>query len=263
MEKHCKKHIIDFEVVDNQLLHHQYSLLRLRPAAGGALPDTILPGQFAEVAVDNSPATFLRRPISINNVDRERNELWLLVRRAGAGTSAIMARRVGERLNLVVPLGHGFTLPAKGERTLLVGGGVGVAPLYYLARTMVQQGLQPEVLIGARAEADLLLLDEFSRLGPVHVSTDDGSAGEPGVVTANSSLAKQWSRICCCGPLPMMKAVARVARQMGAQCEVSLENMMACGLGACLCCVEPTVGGNVCVCTEGPVFNIDQLTWND
>ena len=102
----------------------------------------------------------------------------------------------------------------------------------------------------------------FKQFGEVFVTTEDGSLGEKGFVTNHSVLAKaHYSRISVCGPKPMMVAVARFASSFGISCEVSLENMMACGLGACLCCVEKTVRGNVCVCTEGPVFNINQLTW--
>ncbi|MDE6062764.1 MAG: dihydroorotate dehydrogenase electron transfer subunit, partial [Duncaniella sp.] len=97
--------------------------------------------------------------------------------------------------------------------------------------------------------------------GKVHVCTEDGSEGVKGFVTAHPCLEEEYFRYYCCGPAPMMKAVAAVARRNGTDCEVSLENMMACGLGACLCCVEKTVKGNVCVCTEGPVFNINELTW--
>jgi dihydroorotate dehydrogenase electron transfer subunit len=135
--------------------------------------------------------------------------------------------------------------------------------MLYFGSEMKRIGLAPEFLLGARSKDDLLQLDEFKKIGVVHISTDDGSEGEHGVVTTNSILSTSWDRIYCCGPLPMMKAVAREARRIGADCEVSLENMMACGLGACLCCVEPTVKGNVCVCSEGPVFNINQLTWQD
>ncbi len=104
-------------------------------------------------------------------------------------------------------------------------------------------------------------MKEFEAVGKVHLSTEDGSAGEKGLVTKHSVLDGKIDRIFCCGPSPMMKAVAGIAREKGIDCEVSLENMMACGLGACLCCVENTVKGNVCVCTEGPVFNIEMLNW--
>jgi len=222
------------------------------------------PGQFVQVAVPDAPHTFLRRPISVNYV--EGNEMALLVRRAGEGTARLCDLSAGDRLNIVGPLGRGFTIPEKQTgRLVLAGGGVGIAPLCFLGRAMKEAGLRPEFMIGARSEADLLELDMLRELGEVHVTTDDGSAGEHGVVTCHTA----WNEggpiehVYCCGPAPMMKAVARLAATIGADCEVSLENMMACGVGACLCCVEKTVRGNVCVCTEGPVFNIKELTWLD
>ena len=260
-ENRMKKTVMDLRVVENRHIHSLYSLLRLTPCSGEPLPE-MLPGQFVQVAVDTSKNTFLRRPISINMVDREANELWLLVRRAGDGTARLIESAAGDVINMILPLGSGFTMPeSKDSRLLLTGGGVGVAPLLYFGRVLREAGYKPEFLLGARSEGDLLELEEFEKLGPVYVSTDDGSAGEQGVVTLNSVLSEHIDMIYCCGPAPMMKAVARVARDKGCGCEVSLENMMACGLGACLCCVEKTVKGNVCVCTEGPVFNINQLTW--
>lgn len=254
--------IMNMVVRSNEAIHHNYSLLKLSPASGEPLP-AMEPGQFVQIQVDDSPTTFLRRPISVNFVDYDKNELWILVRRAGEGTAHIMDSREGRVINVLLPLGRGFTLPAADctDRLLLVGGGVGVAPLLYLGSRLAELGLRPSFLLGARSEADLLQLDDFKAIGTVYVSTDDGSAGEPGVVTANSVLARGTDMIYCCGPMPMMKAVAAKAREMGARCEVSLENVMACGLGACLCCVEKTVKGNVCVCTEGPVFDINELTW--
>lgn len=256
-----KKKIMDFRVVECVQLHSLYALLKLSPADGSELPE-IAPGQFVQVEVPDAPHTFLRRPISVNYVDKAASQLWLLVRKAGEGTRRLSTMLPGSTLNLLLPLGNGFSYPeSESERILLVGGGVGVAPLLYFGRCLRDRGFAPSFLIGARSRNDLLQLEEFSALGDVYVSTDDGSMGEPGVVTANSVLAPGIDRIYCCGPAPMMKAVAAKAREIGAECEVSLENMMACGLGACLCCVENTVKGNVCVCTEGPVFNINQLTW--
>ncbi len=255
------KRIMDMRVVENRCLHPVYSLLRLTPADGSLLPET-RPGQFVQVAVDGSKTTFLRRPISINFVDTDNNELWLLVRVAGDGTRHLVETKAGEVINLVLPLGNGFTFPDdKDRKILLIGGGVGVAPLLEFGKRLKALGFKPEFLLGARSESDLLELNEFERYGKVHLSTDDGSLGEKGVVTMHSVLKDHWDDIFCCGPAPMMKAVALKAREIGARCEVSLENMMACGIGACLCCVENTVRGNVCVCTEGPVFNIDELTW--
>ncbi len=226
------------------------------------LPD-ILPGQFVQVKVNGSPKTFLRRPISVNFVDREANELWLLVQMKGEGTHTLGELKPGGSLEVLFPLGNGFTQDVtSGEKVLLVGGGVGVAPLLYYGKYIKEKGGEPVFLLGARRAQDLMEIECFTQFGEVFVTTEDGSLGEKGFVTNHSVMAKaHYSRISVCGPKPMMVAVARFASSFGISCEVSLENMMACGLGACLCCVEKTVRGNVCVCTEGPVFNINQLTW--
>lgn len=254
------------EVVANERLSGAYSrlILKCNEAVEGFDFAEIEPGQFVQVRVDDSKNTFLRRPISVNFVVPEKRELHLLVRRAGEGTEALCQLAEGAVVNLVMSLGRGFSY-AEGAsaRTLLVGGGVGVAPLLYLGKLLKDRGLSPTFLLAARSGNDLLLLDEFRKYGDVEMSTDDGSMGHPGLVVANPALEKEWDKIYCCGPMPMMKAIAKIAREKGVECEVSLENTMACGLGACLCCVEDTVNGNVCVCTEGPVFNIDTLKWFD
>ena len=256
-----KKHILDLSVVENRRIHELYALLILSPTDGSALPE-MNPGQFVQVAIDGSKTTFLRRPISINNVDRVNNNLWLLVRNAGEGTRALMALKTDDTLNVVLPLGNSFSMPQnQSDSVLLAGGGVGVAPMLYWGAQLKEKGYTPKFLIGARSAKDVLQLEEFEKVGEVYVSTEDGTMGEKGLVTTNSVLATDIDKIYCCGPAPMMKAIAKVAKEKNIDCEVSLENMMACGLGACLCCVENTVKGNVCVCTEGPVFNINELTW--
>ena len=143
-----------------------------------------------------------------------------------------------------------------------VGGGVGVAPLLYLGHKIHEMGGVPTFLLGARSAHDLLEIDRFRAVGRVFLTTEDGSEGERGFVTNHSILAKeQFTRIATCGPKPMMVAVARMADKLGIACEASLENMMACGVGACLCCVEKTTEGNLCVCKEGPVFDTKRLLW--
>lgn len=255
-----KKALCDLTVAENRQLGPRFSMLTLR----GTLPAEILPGQFAQVRVDASKSTFLRRPISICDADTASGTLRLLVRRAGAGTEALCGLSGGDVVNLLLPLGRSFSAPGqKDARILLVGGGVGVAPMLFYGKWLKSNGYQPEFLTGARSAAELLLRDEFETIGKVHISTDDGSAGHHGLVTLNPALDQHWDLIACCGPKPMMVGVAKQAIASGSPCEVSLENMMACGLGACLCCVEKTVKGNVCVCTEGPVFNINELTWFD
>lgn len=258
-----QKHIIDFNVVQVQHLGSGYSLLKLVVADGTTLPES-RPGQFVQVKIPGAEHTFLRRPISLNYVDETKGEIWLLVRDAGEGTHKLCTLAPGSLLNLIYPLGNGFTLPGNSsDSLLLVGGGVGVAPLLQLGIVLKNMGFKPEFLLGARSKSDVLELSYFEEVGPVHITTDDGSCGQKGFAVDHTCLVdKKWNRIYCCGPAPMMKSIARKAKEIGADCEVSLENMMACGVGACLCCVENTVKGNVCVCTEGPVFNINQLNWD-
>lgn len=256
-----KKHIIDLQVVSVEALGERFVLLKCTDPNAPLPP--MMPGQFAQLRVDGSKETFLRRPISINFVDTKLNQIWFLVQLVGAGSRALGRLREGDTLNALLPLGNGFSMPVSAEKKhLLVGGGVGTAPLLYLGAQMSLMGMRPTFLLGARTKDMLLQLEDFERVGDVYVTTEDGSAGEKGFVTQHSILFKQhFDRISVCGPSPMMKAVARFARANSVPCEVSLENMMACGLGACLCCVEKTVKGNVCVCTEGPVFDINELTW--
>lgn len=255
-----KKTCLDLMVSSVEQLNEKYVLLKLTHSE--PLPP-MLPGQFVEVSVGQSLTTFLRRPISINYYDAATNELWLLVAVVGDGTRQLSQVRVEDCVNCLLPLGNGFTMPqSASERILLVGGGVGVAPLLYFGQKIKEMGGQPTFLLGARSKKDLLELAEFERLGEVYVTTEDGTLGEKGFVTTHSILDKvRFDQISCCGPKPMMVAVARYATKADIACEVSLENLMACGLGACLCCVEKTVEGNLCVCKEGPVFNIKRLLW--
>lgn len=256
--------ITDLTLKSIRAVNSRTVLLTLTDSA--PLPSDLRPGQFVEVRVDASPTTFLRRPISVCFVDRDANELWLLVAMVGSGTRRLAQLQPGDTVNCVLPLGNGFTLPAKGS-TLLIGGGVGVAPLLYAGQAIAARAKDcdglcpPTFLLGARTKDDLLLLDEFSKYGTVYVTTEDGSMGGRGFVTDHPILDSPHHSILTCGPTPMMKAVARYAREKDIDCQASLENMMACGLGACLCCVEKTTKGNLCVCKEGPVFNTKELLW--
>lgn len=255
------KKCLDLTVTAVEHINEKYVLIKLTHS--DPLPE-MEPGQFVEVRVDGSPTTFLRRPISINNVDASRNELHLLVAAIGDGTRKLAQLTKGETLNVMLPLGNGFTMPQdRTKKHLLVGGGVGVAPLLYLGNKIKETGGEATFLLGARTAKDLLMIDEFRQAGRVFVTTEDGSEGEKGFVTNHSILSKEkFDMISTCGPKPMMMAVARYAKAADTECEVSLENKMACGLGACLCCVEKTQDkGNVCICTEGPVINSKRLEW--
>ena len=252
------KQITDFKLVGKQDFGRSV-LLRLHSEC--ALPD-MAPGQFVQVRVDGSPSTYLRRPISIHDVDFQNHEITLLVQQIGEGTRHLASAEIGDIINMVLPLGNGFSIPEKGERCLLVGGGIGIAPLFYFAKMLVEKGIRPMLLLGGKSESDLLRLADYQKLGETFVTTEDGSLGEKGFVTMHSVWQKQsFDKIYVCGPKPMMKAVAKLASEKKIWCEVSLENLMACGLGACLCCVDDTVDGNMCVCKEGPVFNIRRLKW--
>ncbi len=255
-----KKYILDLKVVSVEPLSDKHVLIKLTDSK--PLPQ-ILPGQFVEVRVDHSPTTMLRRPISVNFVDREHNQLWLLVALVGDGTRQLGKLQAGENLNCVLPLGNGFTMPSDSvKKFLLVGGGVGVAPLLYFGLQIKKMGAEPTFLLGAKTAKDLLELDEFAKIGRVYITTEDGSVGEQGFVTNHSILQnEQFDMISTCGPKPMMLNVARYAHKVDVECEVSLENKMACGVGACLCCVEKTTKGNQCVCKDGPVVNIKDLLW--
>ena len=256
-----KKYILDLTLSSNEEINSGYFLMKL--TAAESLPPMI-PGQFVEIKVEQSPQTFLRRPISINFVDTARNELWLLIHVIGEGTRTLSTLVPGDKMNVILPLGNGFSMPENpSERILLIGGGVGTAPLLYMGDVLKKQGFTPEFLLGARSGRDLMQIELFKSYGKVYITTEDGSVGEKGFVTQHSVLNSQptFRRIYTCGPKPMMQAVAKYAKARQIECEVSLENTMACGLGACLCCVEKTTAGHVCVCTEGPIFNINQLSW--
>lgn len=249
------KYALRFTLLSTEALGAGNYLLRLHlPASAGDFPE-MLPGQFVQVAVPGG-IVLLRRPISICNVLPEGRELWLLIGRVGQGTSILTQQPDGAVLDLLLPLGNTFT-SAGIERPLLVGGGVGIAPMYYLAQHFAARGIRPVVLLGGRTAQHLVLRSAFEGIAEVHITTDNGEAGIQGRVTDHPILREgHFDRVYTCGPKVMMLAVAQLAEARGIDCEVSLENTMACGIGACLCCVEDLVDrGNTCVCTEGPVFN--------
>lgn len=252
-----KKIIQDLKVVRKKVVNDYHFLLTLQSSEN--LP-MIIPGQFVQVLVENAPAVFLRRPFSIHDVDYEENTISLYIKILGNGTRQLSYVEEGDFLNVIYPLGNGFSFPDD-DNILLVGGGCGVAPMLYLAKYLNFHDIMPSILLGARTKTDIPELDEYLKYGPVYSASDDGSCGEPGFVSQHSILKNKFSKIYTCGPEPMMKAIARIAAQTNTPCEASLENTMACGFGVCLCCVTPTMEGHKCVCTEGPVFNTSYLKW--
>ncbi|HOB83465.1 MAG TPA: dihydroorotate dehydrogenase electron transfer subunit [Bacteroidales bacterium] len=253
------KRIESLRVVENKKLSSNIFVLEL--TASGRIPE-MKPGQFVQVKIDGSPDTFLRRPFSVHDVNYSQNTFRLLIQIAGKGTETLSGLRTGDNVNLIYPLGNSFSLPAKGERILLTGGGCGVAPLLFLGKYLKLNGFVPDILLGFRSRERVIEYDEYSALGKVYLTTEDGSLGTKGFITDHPVLlSNRYDIIYCCGPDLMMKAVAKFCKEQNIRCEVSLENLMGCGIGACLCCIVDTVKGNVCTCTEGPVFNITDLKW--
>lgn len=256
-----KKNIDIFEIIANNRLNHEYVVLELA-LKGKELPE-MHPGQFVQVKVDNTPATFLRRPISIHDVDYKKGIIKLLIQEVGEGTRWMGQLKEGDFLNLVYPLGNWFKLP-KSEKVLLVGGGCGVAPLLFLGRVLKANGIKPRFLIGAKNKEYLIGLNEYEELGEVFKTTEDGSAGTKGYVIHHPVMKTQtpdFDTVYTCGPDAMMKVIAKYAESHNIECQVSLENTMACGIGACLCCVTATTDGNKCTCIDGPVFDSKLLKW--
>ncbi|MBQ7280097.1 MAG: dihydroorotate dehydrogenase electron transfer subunit [Bacteroidales bacterium] len=249
------KEIKDFTVIERVQYGDMYFALTLQHPG---VMQPVMPGQFVEVEVPGVREVMLRRPISVHDVCQESNQLTLLIQIVGKGTRRLSEMKVGDKLNLVYPLGKGFSV--EGERPLLVGGGAGIAPLLHLSKCYNARGIRPTILLGGRTASLIPARQLLEPLGELLLCTDDGSLGEHGMVTQHTRFGADYDHICTCGPTPMMRAVARHALSKGIDCELSLENMMACGIGACLCCVCDTDNGHKCVCKDGPVFNANELT---
>ncbi|MBR3203453.1 MAG: dihydroorotate dehydrogenase electron transfer subunit [Solobacterium sp.] len=215
---------------------------------------SILPGQFVNLSISN---LFLRRPISV--CDANGNELKLVYRVVGEGTERLRQYKAQDTVDVLVELGNGYDLTRSGEQPLLIGGGVGVPPLYYLARTLIGQGKQVTAILGFNKAEECFYEEEFQKLGvKTIVTTVDGSYGQKGFVT--DALPEVYSYFYACGPMPMMKALYQKTTTSG---EFSLEERMGCGFGACMGCSIQTKNGPKRVCKEGPVFRKEDLLWDD
>ena len=213
------------------------------------------PGQFLNLAV---PGFTLRRPISVCDWDGE--SVTLLYKVVGRGTQAMTAQKAGDRVDALAGLGNGFDTARSGRRPLLVGGGVGTPPLYGLCRVLRQQGKEPIVLLGFRTAAEALLTREFAALGAeVHLATEDGTAGTRGFVTGPMA-GLDYSYLYACGPLPMLRAVDKAAKTDG---QLSFEERMGCGFGACMGCSWRTKNGSKRICKDGPVLERSELLWEE
>lgn len=204
------------------------------------------PGQFVELAL---PGKFLRRPISVS--DWRKDSLTLIYKVVGQGTEQMASLPVGTKLDVLTGLGNGYDLSPSGENPVLVGGGVGVPPLYALCKALLDQGKRPSVILGFNRESEIFLKAEFEALGvPTHIATADGSVGTKGFVT-DVLKTLPYSYFYSCGPMPMFRAMEAVVTTSG---QYSLEERMGCGFGACMGCSIQTRSGARRVCKDGPVF---------
>lgn len=237
------------------------------------------PGQFADIRLSDNFEPLLRRPFSIHKVMGKGRRPWaieILYEVVGKGSAVLSRKKAGEYLDVIGPLGNGFDCNsqfAKSHLAILVAGGMGVAPLVFLAEKLTERKTRKQtkrktiVLIGAKTKKMLICEKEFKNLGcEVKISTDDGSSGFKGTVTEllkyqQSTVNSELLTIYACGPRPMLKEISRISAAYNIPAEISLEEHMACGIGACLGCVVNTKSGFKRVCKEGPVFDADEIIW--
>ena len=210
------------------------------------------PGQFVNIQISG---LFLRRPISV--CDYDGSTLTIIYKVVGKGTEAMRAMAPGEKLDILTGLGNGYDLSLTGDRPVLLGGGVGVPPMYNLAKKLLEQGKQVSVILGFNTKSEIFYENEFRALGcDVTVTTVDGSYGKKGFVT--DALPEHSTHFCCCGPEPMLKAVYRATTTSG---QMSFEERMGCGFGACMGCSCKTLTGNKRICKDGPVMRKEEILW--
>ena len=244
----------EYEIISNRRLTHKTWVMIL----GGDTAKITAPGQFVNIAI---PGLYLRRPISICDYSHVRGEITLLYDVVGEGTREMSRMKAGTKLNILSGLGNGFTTSSIGSSPLLLGGGIGCAPLMALARTLRQQGKNPVAILGFNTAADSFGMERwFDQIGvEAYVATVDGSLGTKGFVTDVIREKKiSGDHFYACGPMPMLKALCQGLEMPG---EVSIESRMGCGFGACMCCSVETADGAKRICKDGPVFRKEELIW--
>ena len=210
------------------------------------------PGQFVNIQLDHH---FLRRPISV--CDYDESSLTIIYKVVGKGTEAMSAMRPGEKLDILSGLGNGYDLSCTGDAPLLIGGGVGVPPMYHLAKKLKESGKNVSVILGFNTKSEIFFEEEFKDLGcTVTVTTADGSYGTKGFVT--NALPEHYTHFYACGPEPMLKALYAATTTSG---QLSFEKRMGCGFGACMGCSCETITGNKRICKEGPVLRKEEILW--
>lgn len=231
------------------------------------------PGQFIHLKINNGfNDPLLRRPFSLFYADTIQGNLTIVYQVVGRGSEILSTRKIGSKVDVLGPLGNGFDRTGLKEnpekRALLVGGGVGIPPLFFLSTQIVYTEENPcKVLIGAAASAKILGKSDFhDHAIPIEIATDDGSEGHHGLVTdllRDELQKKEPAEVFACGPLPMLKSVALLCREYGVPCQVSMEARMGCGVGACLGCTIPKANGEgyILACHDGPVVRAEEVAW--
>jgi dihydroorotate dehydrogenase electron transfer subunit len=228
------------------------------------ITSTARPGQFIMIKCDDENNRLLRRPISIYQVNKQ--SFGILFARVGSGTNWLAQRRSGEKLNLLGPIGNGFSIERESKKLLLVAGGIGVAPLCFLANSAIGKGLKVKLLLGARTACQIFPEHMLPTGCEIMFSTEDGTIGEKGMVTTLLPRCIDWAdQIFACGPLPMLKALSKdyVKFFQDKPVQTSLEVRMGCGLGFCYACTIKTRQGLKQVCRDGPVFDINDVIWDE
>ncbi|MCL2362035.1 MAG: dihydroorotate dehydrogenase electron transfer subunit [Defluviitaleaceae bacterium] len=248
------KHYETAKVISNS---HAYGVYSMKLEAPQVAADS-KPGQFVMVYL-GSDKHLLPRPISLYDVDKAAGTITLDYIVPGAGTKIISEWPVGHNLQILGPLGNGFDLENLGERVALVGGGIGIAPLYFLAKELNGLGIKTDVYLGFRQEIPRHISCFETLAQNIKVATEDGRGGNRGYITDFLPRNPTYDTILSCGPIPMLKALARYAHSHNIPCQVSVEERMACGLGACKGCVVKTLVGYQLCCQNGPVFKSDEI----
>ena len=221
----------------------------------GDISEIKAPGQFVNLKLDGF---FLRRPISV--CDAENNNLTLIYKIVGKGTDRMSKLKAGKKLDVLTGLGNGYDITLSGNNPLLVGGGVGIPPLYMLCKRLIEKKAKPTIILGFGTAGEVFYENEFKELGvPVYVTTADGSYGQKGFVT-DVMKNLNYSYFYACGPEPMFRAIDKIAQTGG---QYSFEERMGCGFGACMGCSCKTLAGSKRICREGPVMKREEIIWEN
>ncbi len=240
-----------FEIVSNKALTENVFQMVLK----GDTAAITAPGQFVNVQLEG---LYLRRPISVCDLDGDK--LTIVYKVVGKGTEQMSHMQPGEKLDVLTGLGNGYDLSLSGDKPVLLGGGVGVPPMYLLAKELLKQGKKVSVILGFNTKSEIFYEQEFKRIGcDVTVTTVDGSYGVKGFVTTALE-AMDYTYFYTCGPEPMLKAVYKASATSG---QMSFEKRMGCGFGACMGCSCKTLTGYKRICKEGPVMKKEEILWED